>query len=48
MKKFVLAGLLVAGIVWSARAADVKEFDLNRQDTLTVAVPRSIRVQLAP
>jgi hypothetical protein len=48
MKTLVLIGLLVAGNVWSARAADVKRFELNGGDTLTVAVPRTIRAQLVP
>ena len=48
MKTLALLCLLVAGNVWSARAADVKRFELNGQDTLTVSVPRAIRVQLVP
>jgi len=42
---FALIGLLVAGNVW---AVNVKQFDLNGQDTLTIAVPQAIRVRLAP
>ena len=48
MKIFALVSLLVAGNIWSARAADVKRFELNGQDTLTIVVPRAIRVRLAP
>jgi hypothetical protein len=47
-KLFALLSLLVAGNVWSVRAANVKQFDLNGQDTLTIAVPPAIRVRLAP
>jgi hypothetical protein len=45
---FTFVWLLMAANVWSARAANVKEFDLNGQDTLTIAVPQAIRVRLAP
>jgi hypothetical protein len=48
MKMLALVGLLVAGNVWSARAGYVKRFELNGEDTLTITVPRAIRVQLAP
>jgi len=48
MKIFTLAALLVAANVWSAHAANVKEFELNGQDTLTIAVPKAVRVRLAP
>jgi hypothetical protein len=48
MKMLALVLLLVAGNVWFARAADVKRFELNGEDTLTIAVPRAIRVQLVP
>jgi hypothetical protein len=41
---FALVSLLVAGNVW---AANVKQFDLNGQDVLTIAVPQAIRVRLA-
>lgn len=47
-RTFALIGLLVAGTVWPAWAANVKQFDLNGQDTLTIAVPQAIRVWLAP
>lgn len=48
MKMLALAGLLAAGNICSVRAADVKRFELNGGDTLTVAVPRMIRAQLVP
>src|SRR5277367_3845666 len=48
MKMCALVLLLVAGNIWSARAAEVKRFELNGQDTLTIAVPRTIRVRLDP
>ena len=49
LKRIVaLIGLLVVGNVWSARAANVKQFDLNGQDTLTITMPQAIRVRLAP
>jgi len=48
MKTFALVCWLMAGNVWFARAADVKRFELNGEDTLTVAVSRAMRVQLVP
>jgi hypothetical protein len=48
MKMLALVCVLVVGNIWSARAADVKRFELNGEDALTIAVPRAIRVQLVP
>jgi hypothetical protein len=48
MKTFVVIGLLALGSVWSAKAAEVKRFDLNGEGTLTIAVPQALRVQFAP
>ena len=40
-----LAVLLAVGNVWSARAADVKRFELPGEGTLAITVPQAIRVQ---
>ncbi len=48
MRMLALVCVLVVGDVWSVRAADVKRFELNGEDALTITVSRAIRVQLVP
>jgi hypothetical protein len=48
MKTFTVVWLVVLGSVWSAKAAEVKRFDLNGEGTLTIAVPQALRVQFGP
>ncbi len=48
MKKFAIVCLLVLGSVWSAKAAEVKRFELNAGEALTIAVPQAIRVRFGP
>ena len=48
MKVFALAWLLAAGNVWFASGAEVKRFELNAEETLTIAVPQAIRAQFGP
>jgi len=48
MKIFAVVWLLVLGSVWPAKAAEVKRFELNAGDTLTIAVPQTLRVHFAP
>ncbi len=48
MKTFAVVWLLVLGSLWSAKAAEVKHFELNAEEVLTIAVPQAIRVRFAP
>lgn len=48
MKTFAVGWLLLLGSLWSAKAAEVKRFELNGTETLTIAVPQAIRVHFAP
>jgi hypothetical protein len=48
MKTFAIVWLLVLGSVWSAKAAEVKQFELNGEEALTIAVPQTLRVHFAP
>ena len=48
MKNITLVWLLVAASAWSAEAANVKRFELNSVEALTVTVPPTIRVQFGP
>src|SRR5579862_2889393 len=46
MKTFVVAGLLVLAGIWSARANELKQFELNGRDVLTVSVSPLLRIRL--
>ena len=48
MRILAIVCLLGLGSTWSVRAAEVKQFELNGQDTLTIAVAPAIRIRLDP
>jgi hypothetical protein len=48
MKTLAVVWLLVLGSVCSAKAAEVKRFELNGEETLTDVVPQSLRVHFGP
>jgi hypothetical protein len=48
MKTFAVVWLLMLGNLWSTKAAEVKQFELNAEETLTIAAPQAIRVRFAP
>jgi len=48
MKIFALICWLMAGNVWFATGAEVKRFELNAEETLTIAAPQAIRMQFGP
>ncbi len=48
MRILTLIYWLALGSAWTAQAAEIKKFELNGQDTLTISVASAIRIRLEP